>query len=491
MRINDDREVCSYHNKDSVSDEETPWSFRPPAEHWRQPTRPSLVGLRPIDPVEAPVELQLEVIAEPGLNFVHEPQIAVVYHGRPVAAEGDSRIARERREASVAQRSRRARELRPDGGEEFLLDNTTDLEPDSPVAPVDAPAAAADASQMPPHLLGTMNSAILREYLAMRGDEDVYSIAKAATSELNTRKELANERAALARRAQVIEDGLQAGREDMSRSMAAVATADNSAPVIVQTAWQAVAATQAAAAEDARQRAAAAEDTEYAETARKQNLTSQEKERALSAARRVKLVSASVVAEDREEELKRMERRAQTAKFSAWNEAEDLKNLRAKLAAEKAHREEKAAAEKALEDRRRTQEENAKARAETAFRVKESLERQKQMRAEKEEAERQFEQSLAEEVLPYLMWFFLPCGVYKEDFNDGGSRSPIVRLHRVSEFCFPDLTHCRNDFGFPCSSSDPPNHIVSRVFFISKRCRVISRGHRRSDRGLSRGTSRY
>ena len=273
--------------------------------------------------------------------------------------------------------------------------------------------------------------------------------------------------------------------------MAAVATADNSAPVIVQTAWQAVAATQAAAAEDARQRAAAAEDTEYAETARKQNLTSQEKERALSAARRVKLVSASVVAEDREEELKRMERRAQTAKFSAWNEAEDLKNLRAKLAAEKAHREEKAAAEKALEDRRRTQEENAKARAETAFRVKESLERQKQMRAEKEEAERQFEQSLAEEVLPYLMWCFLPCGVYKEDFNDGGSRSPIVRLHRVSEFCFPDLTHCRNDFGFPCSSSDPPNHIVSRVFFISKRCRVISRGHRRSDRGLSRGTSRY
>ena len=419
MRINQKLEVCEYHNKETTSDEETPWNYVTPTKLRRQPRHPSLVGLRPLDPPDAQVERQIEVIAEPGFNFVDEPQAAEVYHGRPVASERD--------EASVAQRSRLARELRPGGGKEFLIDNTTDLELESPFSPVDDPAAAVDASQMPPDLLGTMNTAILRNYMGNLGDENVYSVAKAATAELTLRKELAAERAMLVKKDRQLDDALQLHREDQAKSMAAVVTEDTSA-------WQHVAATETAVSDLVlRERAAAAEADAAAETARKQNLTSNEKERTLSAARRAKLVSAKAVAEDREEERKREERRAVTARLSTqhWNEAEELRILRAKLAAEKAEREEKAAVEKAAvekawADRRRMQEENAKARAAKADVAKEAVERQKRMRLEKEEAEKKYEQALVDEVLPYLIWFFLSCGVYKQDFNNVGSRSPIV-----------------------------------------------------------------
>ena len=58
--------------------------------------------------------------------------------------------------------------------------------------------------------------------------------------------------------------------------------------------------------------------------------------------------------------------------------------------------------------------------------AKEAVERQKRMRLEKEEADKKYEQALVDEVLPYLIWFFPSCGVYKRDFNNVGSRSPIV-----------------------------------------------------------------
>ena len=460
VSINEDFEVCRYHVKETMTEYETPWAYWPPSALLPRPRRTSMAGLRPLDPVDPAVELQVDVIAEPGLNFVDEPPIAEIYHGRPAAVEGASaeeRMAAERRAdmASVAQRSRRAHELRPTGGETFLIDDTTDLEAGDPVSPADAPAAAAGSSQMEPHLLGTTNDAILRDYLGRRGDEAVYTIAKAATDELQARKQAAAEKAAMIKRLHDIQDA----REAMSKSMAAVTTADNSAAVVVQTAWQTVAAKEAAVAEEARRRAAA---VEAAEEARLQNVTSKEKERALSAARRVRLVAASVVQADleREEQEKRAQRIAASARMKAWNEKEELAALRAKLAL--------AAAEKANVERRRKEEENAKTNSENAERARQSLERQKHLRQVKEEADKKYEQDLGDEVLPYLMWFLLSCGVYKHDFNDVVSRPPIVRPHRVTEFCFPHPTHCRNHFGFPCSRSDPQNILFPASFSFPK-----------------------
>ena len=207
VTINEQFEVCRYHVKETMTEYETPWAYWPPSALLPRPRRTAMAGLLPIDPVDPldPVELQLDLIAEPGLNFVDEPPIAEIYHGRPAAVEGASpeeQIAAERRAdmASVAQRSRRAHELRPTGGETFLIEETTDLEAGDPISPADAPAAAAGSSQMEPHLMGTTNDTILRDYLGRVGDGNVYSIAKAATNELNTRKQLAAEKAATARR---------------------------------------------------------------------------------------------------------------------------------------------------------------------------------------------------------------------------------------------------------------------------------------------------